>query len=196
VNIPNSDKRRHAWIGKVPLAHAYTEVIAVRKHDEIKGHQSFPRGKSSAQQNRFILQQAWSLQRNTTSQDYRRADVDKECLLLLEEALFETSMRAGQAGHFQWGLDAGPHQNNWSPYNNRPAHWNHNDRDGSESELIVRTVVLLSGVRLNLRAIFPQHGPHFKTPAKATENPSQSEAQHASVKAHRPRPRPRRGKAT
>jgi hypothetical protein len=137
----------------VPLAHAYTEVITVRKHDEIKGHPSFAHGKSSVQQHSFILQQAWSLQYNTTSQEYRHADVDKECLLLLEEAMFETSMRAGQAGHYQWGLDAGQHQNDWSPYNDRPAHWNHNDRDGSESELIVRTIVLLSGVRLNLRAI-------------------------------------------
>jgi hypothetical protein len=146
MNIPNSGNRRHAWIGRVPLAHAYTEVIAVRKHDEIKGHPSFPHGKSSAQQSSFILQQAWSLQCNTASQEYRHADIDKECLLLLEEAMFEMSMRAGQAGHFQWGLDAGPHQNDWSPYHNRPAHWNHDDRDGSESELIVRTVVLFSGV--------------------------------------------------
>ena len=157
MNIPNSGNRRHAWIGRVPLAHAYTEVIAVRKHDEIKGHPSFPHGKSSTQQRTFILQQAWSLQCNTASQEYRHADVDKECLLLLEEAMFETSIRAGQAGHYQWGLDAGPHQNDWIPYDNRPAHWNHNDRDasGSESELIVRTVALFSGVGggLNLRAV-------------------------------------------
>ena len=62
------------------------------------------------------------------------------------QAMFETSMRAGQAGHYQWGLDAGPHQNDWSPYDNRPAHWNRDDRDGSESELMVRTVVLPSGL--------------------------------------------------
>ncbi|KAJ7679983.1 hypothetical protein B0H17DRAFT_897559, partial [Mycena rosella] len=48
--------------------------------------------------------------------------------------LFENSCQAGRAGNEQWGLDAGPHQDDWSPYTHIPSHWNHGDRDESESE--------------------------------------------------------------
>ncbi|KAJ7886290.1 hypothetical protein B0H13DRAFT_1545913, partial [Mycena leptocephala] len=52
--------------------------------------------------------------------------------------LFENSLQAGRAGNQQWGLDKGPHQDDWSPYLNLPTHWNHDDReDESESELQV-----------------------------------------------------------
>ncbi|GLB45355.1 hypothetical protein LshimejAT787_2200180 [Lyophyllum shimeji] len=47
----------------------------------------------------------------------------------------EVSLRAGIAGHYQWGLDAGDHQDDWDPYAGIPEHWNHNDRDGSDTEL-------------------------------------------------------------
>ncbi|KAJ6516560.1 hypothetical protein C8R47DRAFT_960861 [Mycena vitilis] len=60
------------------------------------------------------------------------------CLNVFEERLFEYSLAAGRAGNQQWGLDAGPHQDNWNPYANIPAHWNHDDRENeSESELEV-----------------------------------------------------------
>lgn len=50
--------------------------------------------------------------------------------------MFEVSNRAGVAGNFQWGLDAGDHQY-WSPYRDLPEYWNYGDRDGDDSELEV-----------------------------------------------------------
>ncbi|KDR70472.1 hypothetical protein GALMADRAFT_144758 [Galerina marginata CBS 339.88] len=61
-------------------------------------------------------------------------DVDKDCLYILEEEMFERSARAGVAGHCQWGLDAGDHEN-WDPYEGIPPHFIHGDREESESEL-------------------------------------------------------------
>jgi len=58
-------------------------------------------------------------------------------MLIREEAIFETSLQAGPTGHSQWGLDTGTHQNSWNPYSNLPAHWNHGDREGNDSELQV-----------------------------------------------------------
>jgi hypothetical protein len=54
----------------------------------------------------------------------------------LEELMFERSALAGNAGHSQWGLDAGHHQDGWNPYAGIPDHWNHRDceSDLSESE--------------------------------------------------------------
>ena len=51
--------------------------------------------------------------------------------------MFEQSKRVGVAGHFQWGLDAGTHQDGWDPYNMLPTEWDHGDWDGSETELKV-----------------------------------------------------------
>jgi hypothetical protein len=62
-------------------------------------------------------------------------DVDKECLEVLEEEMFEKSARAGIAGHYQWGLDVGDHHY-WYPYSGAWK-WDHRDREGSESELEV-----------------------------------------------------------
>jgi len=36
-------------------------------------------------------------------------NVDKDCLGMLEEEMFEKSTCAGIASHWQWGLDAGDH---------------------------------------------------------------------------------------
>ncbi|KAJ7507612.1 hypothetical protein B0H11DRAFT_1635769, partial [Mycena galericulata] len=52
-------------------------------------------------------------------------DVDRECLSLLEERMFESSDTAGDAGDHQWGLDAGAHQGRWNPYVGLPAGWSH-----------------------------------------------------------------------
>jgi hypothetical protein len=67
-------------------------------------------------------------------------DVDRECLERLEEQMFERSAMAGVAGYFQWGLDAGDHQDCWDPYAVLPAHWNHEDRENSDGELEVSSV--------------------------------------------------------
>ncbi|KAG6824380.1 hypothetical protein H0H93_002099, partial [Arthromyces matolae] len=57
------------------------------------------------------------------------------CLNRLEEEMFERSLRAGISGHYQWGLDAGDHQNAWDPYLGLPEEWNHGDRPGDDAEL-------------------------------------------------------------
>ena len=46
-------------------------------------------------------------------------DVDHRCVATLEEAMFDSSVRAGPAGFSQWGLDAGPHKDGWNPYEGR-----------------------------------------------------------------------------
>jgi hypothetical protein len=125
----------------------YTVVIASKQEDHITTLPNFPRKGNTEEQWHFVLKEAWSHQCRAVPDNFNRVDVDQECLLLFGELLFETSQQAGRAGHYQWGLDAGPHQNDWDPYENWPAHWNHNNRDGSESEL---TVCLYSSVRSQL----------------------------------------------
>ena len=39
-----------------------------------------------------------------------------ECLSQLEQGMFEVSAQADIAGNYQWGLDAGHHQDNCDPY--------------------------------------------------------------------------------
>ncbi|KIJ94189.1 hypothetical protein K443DRAFT_642500 [Laccaria amethystina LaAM-08-1] len=89
-----------------------------------------------------LLQRAWKVQ-------FSNVDVDKDCLALLEEEMFERSARAGVAGHCQWGLDIGDHDG-WDLYRDVPGYFNHGDRAESESEL--------------------QTGPHYKSvPVKVTQ---------------------------
>jgi hypothetical protein len=42
--------------------------------------------------------------------------VDREALHQLEERMFIRSEEAGPAGNYQWGRNAGPHQDHWDPY--------------------------------------------------------------------------------
>lgn len=54
------------------------------------------------------LAQAFEVQ-TRQSPSYTAVDVDRECLSILEERLFNT-------GEEDWGLDAGEHQDGWNPY--------------------------------------------------------------------------------
>ena len=56
--------------------------------------------------------------------------------------MFEVSKEAGQAGYYQWGLDAGDHQDGWFPYANHTAEWNH--RDGEYEEDLLFASMLTS----------------------------------------------------
>ncbi|KAF8200974.1 hypothetical protein BJ912DRAFT_843887, partial [Pholiota molesta] len=51
--------------------------------------------------------------------------------------VFERSAGAGAAGHYQWGLDAGSHQDGWDSYAGLPPEWYHDDREEQEGELEV-----------------------------------------------------------
>ncbi|KAJ7658638.1 hypothetical protein DFH06DRAFT_1407053, partial [Mycena polygramma] len=126
-----------SWMGRVPLAHAYTLLIAHRHHTEILAEIDAKPKYASMDRQVAILELAWTRQKRPM---HRYPDVDHECLNIFEERLFEYSFATGRAGNHQWGLDIGPHQEGWNPYANIPAHWNHDDReDESESELAVRT---------------------------------------------------------
>lgn len=73
------------------------------------------------------------------------ADVDLETLGFLEQRMFEDSCAAGLAGNQWWGLDAGCHHDDWSPYMGLPSEWSHGDRVEEEDEHEVRTVSLNVG---------------------------------------------------
>ncbi|KAJ6514135.1 hypothetical protein DFH09DRAFT_1099690 [Mycena vulgaris] len=138
--VPGAKDSVATWLGRVPVAHAYTILIAHRNQDKILQEiQSSPEFATTDRQ-ATIFKIAWEYQK--TQPAPRFTDVDRECLGFFEERLFENSFAAGRAGNQQWGLDAGHHQDDWSPYQNIPSHWNHADRDESESEL--------------------QQGPHYK----------------------------------
>jgi hypothetical protein len=79
------------------------------------------------------LKEAWDIQLQGTPSVLMDVDVDKNCLEILEEEMFENSARAGIAGHFQWGL--GDHQA--YPYENIREIWNPGDRAGDDGELEV-----------------------------------------------------------
>lgn len=119
-----------------------------------------------------------------------RIDVDQECLGLLEERMFEQSFRAGIAGHRQWGLDAGDHQECWDPYEGRPNEWVRSDYKGNLKELLVREAVdsppvpkLMSPCQLGPKYIYL--------------NPPQDEKGNVPSKQSRSQPtRRRRGKKT
>ena len=59
---------------------------------------------------------------------WQEVDVERECLAKLEKEMFERSEAAGIAGEYQWGWDAGDHQDAWNPYDGLPDHWIHSDR--------------------------------------------------------------------
>jgi len=131
VKIGRQDKKKQRqWLGRLPIAHAYTIYIAmILKAD--RGNETLSDGE--------LFKKAWKAQFSGTPSVLMDVDVDKDCLYILEEEMFERSARAGIAGHRQWGLDAGEHDD-WDPYANSPSSFNHGDRIESESELEVSFV--------------------------------------------------------
>ena len=76
-----------------------------------------------------LLERAWEIQANGDAELlWQEVDVERECLTKLEEEMFERSRAAGIAGEYQWGLDAGDHQDTWNPYDGLPDYWVHTDR--------------------------------------------------------------------
>ena len=125
--ISKNKKVRHKWLGLLPIAHAHTVyIVSILKAD--------PENKMSPDAE--LLQKAWKVQFSSATSILTDVDVDKDCLALLEEEMFERSARAGVAGHCQWGLDIGDHDG-WDPYQGVPGYFSHGDRAESESELQV-----------------------------------------------------------
>jgi len=104
----DNKKLRYYWLGLLPITHAYTIHIS-------SNLKSDPKYKDPNEEE--LLNEAWKLQLSAVTS---LGDFDeKECLERLEEEMFEVSMRASVAGHFQWGLDVGQHQF-WDPYVDLP----------------------------------------------------------------------------
>jgi hypothetical protein len=118
-------KKRQKWLGLLPIAHAHTIVIASRLTEETPNDES--------DKHQEPVQKAWQKQMEMAASPWSEVDVDLLCLEGLEEQMFERSALAGIAGYWQWGLDAGHHQDGWNLYAGIPDHWNHRNRE-SESE--------------------------------------------------------------
>lgn len=139
-NVPTAADNMVRWISKATNAHAITLVLASEHHEEIMQQGNFPKDDSLEVQGSFSLDAAWRYQMQP--REKYAVDVDRECISALEEAMFECSIEAGKAGNQQWGLDTGPHKDDWNPYINLPYHWNHGDFVSSETELEVRPIDL------------------------------------------------------
>jgi len=131
VHVARNDKSlRQYWHGLLPFAHTCTLwLVALMRQN--KGELQ-KLDTSDAQE---VLEAAWQLQTTHSPEQMwkNRIDVDKECLERLEEEMFERSALAGKAGNFQWGLDAGDHQEAWNPYLGT-EHWSYNDQGSSGDE--------------------------------------------------------------
>ncbi len=123
---------RRLWVSLVPMAHAGTILLAARIQSD--------KPKVAWE---TAIERAWEKQvfltGKTVNGDVRQeVDVDLKAVEMLEDCMFDQSEAAEIAGNCQWGLDAGHHQNNWSPYHHNRSSWTNNLRRGSESECTVR----------------------------------------------------------
>ncbi|KAJ7283955.1 hypothetical protein C8J57DRAFT_749943 [Mycena rebaudengoi] len=107
--IPLAKGTETDWVSSPSHAHAITIVLAARHSEELK---------AEATEEKWLWEAAWQLQ--CRRERVVTVDVDRECLSLLEEHMFECSTEAGPAGDHQWGLDAGAHQGQWDPYSGLP----------------------------------------------------------------------------
>ena len=101
ANISRDKKKRHIWLGRLPIAHAYTIYISTL----LKVDPEY-----ATLGNRELISKAWNVQFSGTPSVLQDVDVDRDCLETLEEEMFEKSAYAGIADHWQWGLDSGDHQ--------------------------------------------------------------------------------------
>jgi len=70
-----------------------------------------------------VLQKAWVAQMTSVLSILGDVDVEKECLEYLEEEMFERTDPTRPSGRWQWGLDAGHHQDSWDPSSGGPKAW-------------------------------------------------------------------------
>lgn len=128
-HIPNAKKNLQLWFAKAPYAHALTILIAARHHVAFMTNANFPKTGTASEQEHYVLLEAWDYQMRAVADDIAVADVDLEALKSLEERMFEVSKAAGTAGYWQWGLDAGDHQECWDPYQTLPTSWHYPDAE-------------------------------------------------------------------
>lgn len=181
THIPRAEARKPEWITGVPIAHAYTLILASRLYEEELEASSDNEGLIDDNGHPFVftpnsdlLQRAWQLQvSKTNSRSYGIVDVDRECIAAFEERLFECSERAGLASFYQWGLDVGDHQSRWNPFNEVPYDWDYHDYEWEyEDECEVNTQLICQVADAN------NHDPRY---------PTVSPAPNISMSVHPPR---------
>lgn len=167
--LPGARQEKQNWLGQLPLSHGYTLVIASQHREEFRSKTTFPKDGTMVEQEIFLLDAAWQLQRGSEDTKYtgsklRAVDVDQECISSLEYKLFQRSKEAGIASLCQWGLDVGPHQDGWNPYSQVPTEWHIDDfgTDLDQSELQVScSGSLVNGNCALLICASIQPGPKF-----------------------------------
>ncbi|KAJ7046703.1 hypothetical protein C8F04DRAFT_1061422 [Mycena alexandri] len=103
--IPHAKDHLTDWVGLPTHAHAITIVIAALNEEELRLYPDFPSQESEASQIATLWEWAWELQQHRGRVPV--VDVDRECLGLFEQWMFESSDEAGLAGDEQWA---------WSSY--------------------------------------------------------------------------------
>ncbi|KAF5338688.1 hypothetical protein D9758_017577 [Tetrapyrgos nigripes] len=102
------------------IAHARTLFLAHCHRETFLG--CIEAGLSELEREQSALHQAWQrlvdFSGKTVDGKMKRlkADVDREALQILEKVMFDRSQKAGVAGSEQWGLDVGPPEDLWWPY--------------------------------------------------------------------------------
>ena len=124
THIAIDKKLRNTWLGLLPLAHTFTLFIGFQLVEKP------PRKIDITRLSHWeLLEMAWEMQvKGDVTLLWQEVDIECECLSKLEEEMFERSQAAGLAGEYQWGLDAGHHQEAWNPYDGVPADWEHAER--------------------------------------------------------------------
>lgn len=181
-NIPGASEHFVEWMQRAPFAHAITLFLAAQKHGKFS--REFAKAKSTSNKQTkqdYILDAAWRYQCITTNPNEGDVvDVDRECISILEEYLFTRSKAAGLAGCYQWGLDAGDHQNRWNPYVDLPFHWAHDDVPEYDEELFAVRSSYCHTCK-DIAYHFAQRGPNY------VEEPEPIPEPESTV----PRPKPR-----
>jgi hypothetical protein len=128
AHIGREQEVRTLWLGRLPSAHAHTLFIAYRMTKD-SAFEAFTWTD--------ILQKAWAAQLTGVPSILGEVDVDRECLEQLEEEMFERTLRTGTSGNYQWGLDAGHHQDGWNPYSGVPVTREGKIQEGNDTEIEV-----------------------------------------------------------
>lgn len=171
AKIPGAEETKHLWLGGAGMAHAINLVLAHKQRALFEAMPDYPSTGSVEVQQAFRLAAAWQYQLShhppDLLDDVRHVDVDQECLFDFEQRLFERSEDSGKAGFYQWGLNAGPHQDRWDPYSLSRSEWTVDDwtPDGTESdwETVSSSICfqcLMCEEPINFLC-FHQHGPEY-----------------------------------
>jgi len=120
---------------EMSIAHARTLLLLCRYSTDFEAETEM----DDSDVNHCLLKQAWIRLVEYTGftvdgkHKIQVVDVDLESLKLLEQSMFDRSEQAGAAGNMQWGLNQGPHEADWFPYNG-PEENDEHLRTGHESE--------------------------------------------------------------